>query len=268
MTLGAFGLASYDVSFRPAILMAYAFAIAGFVWSTGYWFTSDFLRSLNPARWNMKRRKNVSETHWRHYIVWKWFVCAAISVLFVCCIYCVHWADVQIRRRVLSDWIVPANDPMGVNQCGSSDPQAVTLYFGSNSSTALSFPHVLVRMKGKDMVSLERDSKNRLGISATFLDRNGKLIAKIENNYFSVNRNNYFTIDNPDDSTLVVRDESDNLLKIRFKNEREIVINSAFIYGPDGYGPFQITDNSAIFIPNGYVFQKSCVSGSNGDFSF
>ncbi len=124
--------------------------------------------------------------------------------------------------------LIPANDPTPTNQIGFPKvPKEATtvLLVGSSISWAETFPHAVVKFKGKDLLVL---STNAIGatVSAEFFDRDGNIVAELVSNKFKINQLNHFgPPERPDKSTLIVRDQQNiEILNIRFMNPRCIRI--------------------------------------------
>jgi hypothetical protein len=71
----------------------------------------------------------------------------------------------------------------------------------------------------------------KLALSANIFDARGTVVATIENNEFDLNRNNYFKKKNPDLSTMVVYDQSnDEVINLRFLNPDAFRIKAKLNY--------------------------------------
>jgi len=90
---------------------------------------------------------------------------------------------------------------------------------GGSVAWSTHFPLTIVNIAGKDLLSVQRDPKGGLSVSAKIFDAEGKIIADIEDDEFTINQNNYFKRKRPDASTLIVYDQYDQpVLNIRYLN--------------------------------------------------
>jgi hypothetical protein len=68
------GIASAIENSRPVFIMAYIFALAGWIWTLGYWITCDYLHKKNPNTWERARKKRTSKRGWIVYQIWRYSV--------------------------------------------------------------------------------------------------------------------------------------------------------------------------------------------------
>jgi hypothetical protein len=110
-------------------------------------------------------------------------------------------------------------------------------------------------MAGEPMLEVAEKDGGLL-VSAKVFDRDGKIIAKIIDNEFFLNRNNMFRADRPDKSTLEVFDQYDKrVLFVRYLNKRAIAIFGEF-YHPDAG---RISINEKAVVRNGMAVSNSCL---------
>jgi hypothetical protein len=235
MTSIALALPQYEIPIWPIIWMAYALTVAAFLWTVGYCLTSD--------RSNRKRA-----------------LCFGTFLLFVFFVCCIHSVQYEIERHIGVGLLTPASDDVPVNHCGSTERGGISLYWGGNISYITAFPHVVIKVKGQDLLVINRDSKGRLSLTAEIFDHSGNLVAEIHNNIFRINKLNYFEFDHPDNSTLWVRDQrGKEVLNIRYQDPESVRI-TAMIYAEDGE-LIHITKDK-VLLPNGglTIFNSPCLS--------
>ena len=145
----------------------------------------------------------------------------------------------------------PSNDPLPDTPPTVRIPQdALRMYLGDACAYTTQASIVILRIAGKDLLAMKR-SKAGLLINAKIFSQDGRIIADIEDNEFSVNPNNYFKIKRPDTSSLVVYDQNDNeALNVRYGSKSMLRVLGRF-YSPRGL--VQITP-SALIIPGNNVF--------------
>ena len=103
---------------------------------------------------------------------------------------------------------------------------------------------VAVRWADEDVVTVH-STGDGLTISARVYSADGRIVADIENNEFTVNPNNYFKIKRPDRSTLVVYNQTDEeCLNVKYVATRYLTITGIF-YKP-GRGKLVMTPEGMI----------------------
>ncbi len=113
----------------------------------------------------------------------------------------------------------------------------------------------LVSFNGQPLLTFNRIG-DALEITALVFDKEGKIIAKIEDGEFTVNQNNYFMVERPDAHTLRVIDQrNQSALFVHYLNRRAIYITGEF-YGSHG---------EYIGITDGNVVEKTAECNIRGD---
>jgi hypothetical protein len=120
--------------------------------------------------------------------------------------------------------LLPGDDPMPtLASLGCSDLETDSedyfLLFGNMTNIVHDFPYSLVRVYGKDVISLAKSESGLLILSMDIRDRSGAIIARFDENGFEVAPT--LLKRHPDKSTLIVEDSRGNqLLKARYNNRR------------------------------------------------
>jgi len=138
------------------------------------------------------------------------------------------------------DWLYPANDPIPYpeNECDRRFPLSddeIALYLGNYRLTAGSD----VRMWGviipqdrriaSPVLVVEQDSHHRIAIDLDLRSKDGRIIARINRNFFVLNSNNILSKERPDRSTIVVTDqEGTEVLRMRYLNPHAIHMTATF----------------------------------------
>lgn len=134
------------------------------------------------------------------------------------------WKDEAqaINESELHGLLLPANDPTPNNPCHEIPDGAMLILLGNSASFATRFPHTIIRVKGEDILTLTKKD-NELAVSVKIFSRDGRIVAEIRDNEFSINPNNYFRRERPDRHTLIVYDQEDRkVLDVRFINPRTV----------------------------------------------
>jgi hypothetical protein len=125
-------------------------------------------------------------------------------------------------ETVISGLLVPANEPTPANPCGTIPNNAMLVLLGNSASWSARFPQTIIKI-GKDRMLTMDEIAGQIAISGKFYSRDGRIVATIENNEFSINPNNYFRKKRPDKHSLVVWDqEGAEVLNVRFINPKAI----------------------------------------------
>lgn len=239
-------------------ILAYVSFGAASIWTLGYLLTSDWLRKLNPSKWGKARRKRYGKRDW---IVFR-LASVGLPTVFTCLLALAVYGtySVQLYKELssLHGWLSPANDPTPLEPCGPVPQGSMVLYLGGIASVAKTFPHTVLEINGRSRLILNRDKSGNMAVSVDiFSPEDGRLIATIENNVFTVNQNNYLRMERSDKSSLVVYDQyKKEALNTRYLNPSAFKLTAQLFY--QDYGRVDIRGMSNI-----------CIEGaSRADYSF
>ncbi len=127
-------------------------------------------------------------------------------------------------------FLLPANDPMPENPCGQFPASALALYLGNSVAYATSFPYTVLRVDRHDRFSIDRTTDG-VSVSLDVFSDDGKIVAEISKNEFTINPNNFFKRERPDKHTLIVYDQKkQKVLSIRYLNQSAVKILGIFYY--------------------------------------
>jgi hypothetical protein len=120
-------------------------------------------------------------------------------------------------------------------------PDALKVFLGHNvvwyTTTG---HHPIIEVNGKDILSL-KSTPDGLFVSASISREDGRQVATLTDNAFSINPNNYFQRKRPDPHELQIYDKSGVLvLKARYINERAVVVQG--IFHMQGFPAFVVTE--------------------------
>jgi hypothetical protein len=102
--------------------------------------------------------------------------------------------------------LYPANDQVPPGAC-SPHGSEVTLYLGSSAVLAPGvFPLTIVGIKDKRVLVLDRSSDGSLVLIADIRDKDDKIIARLDKDGFTINKNNYLSVKRTDRSSLIIID--------------------------------------------------------------
>ncbi len=157
---------------------------------------------------------------------WRYIVGLLTVLLFFWLSFRAHAKNTERELSLLHDVLIPANDPDPFKQCAPVGDE-VALYFGANAFKTDNFPLVVLSIADKPVVTLDRDAQKGISVSMDVIGIDGKIVARIDKNAFTVNPNNYLSQKRPDRSTLVVTDQyGDEVLNIRYVNPKVVQPNA------------------------------------------
>lgn len=171
---------------------------------------------------------------------------------------------VNIRNvPVLSGMLEPANQKQPVLRITVPDG-ALVVEFGGNLAYSTASSLVAVKFGGENLVSLiRRDGK--IAVNARVYSADGRIVADIENNEFTVNPNNYFKIKHPDKSTLIIYNQlGEEAMNVVFVSPAYLILNGVF-YKP-GRGTIKATKDGIVL--NGNITIRDSVAGENQGAAF
>ena len=126
------------------------------------------------------------------------------------------------QEAEFSGLLSPANEPTPPNQCGKIPDNAILLLLGNSASYTSRSSQTVIQLKGDNVLSVEKDNGN-IAVNATVFSRDGRIVADIRRNEFSINPNNFFRKERPDTHTLIVYDqENRKVLDVSYLNSRTI----------------------------------------------
>lgn len=109
--------------------------------------------------------------------------------------------------------------------------EGVVLLWGSNVSWATRFPLVLLQQGGERMLYLDGDESG-VYLTASFFDREGKRVCKIDRNKFTADNPRLRIVATPNDhrpsKLTVFDDEERRVFEVHFVNERVIQVHGDF----------------------------------------
>lgn len=131
---------------------------------------------------------------------------------------------IEAEKNRFNGELIPSNKPF-------PDPDleaplnSVVLFLGNAKSVVYSFPHCILLAGGRPVLTISENT-NGATVSADFFDKNGNIVASLQNNKFHINPLNAFNIERPDSSSLIVRDQQNiTVLDVRFLNPQAIMLN-------------------------------------------
>jgi hypothetical protein len=233
-----------------------SFAFFG-VWALCFWQTSDLLRNKKHALGSRQKKRNVilASRALRNYFYWKWGVSVFLLAITYICIAFVHAAEIEHELESYEGELIPADDPAPPNPCIGRAPSGASIfYFGNSAAWSKSFHQSLINIGGAELLSTDRGPEGRLSINAEIFGPDQKIIAKIRNNRFTVNRNNILKMERKDLSSLRVVDQYDQeVLKVRYLNPGAIKF-LGLLYFPGLSRPLIIQENQQVIYGNTFSY--------------
>jgi hypothetical protein len=137
----------------------------------------------------------------------------------------------QEVSEFLTDKLIPASDPTPANTCHDAYPDDVFVFFGSNGNASFTdkFPHTILQVRGRKIISIDRTENNSLTLSVDIRDSSNRIIARLNREGFAVSHNYDWYLLRPDESTVVVEDEYGNdVVRARFLNPRAFSVSGRY----------------------------------------
>ena len=240
----------YGYDFSPGIA---CLVVAG-VWGVASWILSDELKKRKPRPPKKQQYLKVQKYKQAQdsYLLWKFGMSILIFVPIVCGGL---WGMHKREETILNEYqgfLLPADEPDPPSFCTGNDTvlgrinrDALKIFIGRNEAFSNHFPYVVLRVRNKDRIVMNRDDTGRIALTVDILDKEGRVIVTFEKGHFTVLQANILDMRRPDRSTLIVRDQLENeVLNVHYLNRRSIQF-SAFLTYPE-YGSVWIPKSSAI----------------------
>lgn len=227
------------------------------IWSICFWLTSDFLSRKRRALGARRIQKDPARLGAARMDLrrWKWGVSLGVVIFTMVWVVWVRKQQRSYELISLHGFLYPADDPNPVG-CPrrAIRPGSVVFYLGQLASVTTTFPHTVLRIRGKDRIVVDRNSEGSIAVSLEVFGEDGKIVAEIRRNEFTVNPNNYFRIERKDASSLsVINQHNKEVLTARYLNPTAFKIDADLFY-PE-IGPLRI----------GGIVSSFCVSNAMVD---
>lgn|GEM_PF-4019557 len=213
---------------------AYVFLSALALWALPTWLLSPYLANLKgtlnrrSTRRNAKRLGQGKRTFWIH----KWTGVLFMVVFYALGVEGIRRLQLNHELELLHGWLAPSNRPDPATRCKRDWPSANAprLYLGTSVFSAEVFPHAVVQV-GSERIMLDRDADNHIALSANLFSSDGKIVATLDHNEFTINANNYFRMSRPSLSDLTVFDQYNHeVLSLHYLNPFAIRMTGVFAY--------------------------------------
>lgn len=231
--------------------IAYLLGIMASVWTALTWLYSDLLKTKSPLYGNRARRRRATPADIQTYKRIKWGGVVAVGIGWLCFTAIVvaiqikqekkmaqaeqarQMSELQEELKQLNGRVYPASDPTPEHRCGQVGKDDLIVFAGSNVSISNKFPHTILRVKGKDVLTVDKGGDGSLLISFDVLDREGKVIAQLRDGKYTLGPQRILPVPRKDRHSLTVIDEyGTEVLDLRYINPHTAMINAVLVY-PD-----------------------------------
>ncbi len=160
---------------------------------------------------------------------WKFSVPLVIAAVLVLLALLTNGKREEKILKEYEGFLLPANEPDPPSFCSEDkDPSymriskdALKIFVGRNEAFSSRFPYVVLRVRHKDRMIIDRDETGRIALTVDIFDKEGKVIVTFEKGHFTVVQTNILDMKRSDRSTLIVRDHYKNeVLNVHYLNER------------------------------------------------
>jgi hypothetical protein len=205
------------------------------------WPLSEELQKRKPQQPKKQKYARIQKykRDRRSYLSWKFSIpLGVVFALILSATFVNNKRDEKFLREY-EGFLLPANDADIPSFCSEDQgpefmrisKNALKVFIGRNEAFASRFPYVVLRVRKKDRMIVDRDLTGKLALSVDILDTEGKVIVTFEKGHFTVVQANILDMKRPDKSTLIGRDHYKNeVLNVRFLNKRSVQFSGLLRY--------------------------------------
>ena len=175
--------------------------------------------------------------------------------------------DSSVAERIeliqsLNGVLVPGNDPdpplpASCLRLGPVPADALRVYMGGNAGYSTADQVTVLAVRGVPVLSLHR-LPGGIAVNAETYSEDGRMVAEITENRFSVNPDNFFKLVRPDNHSLAVYDrENRDVLDVRYINSHSVRVLGTFRL--PGSAPLVIEEDAMSL--RGTHISESCFAG-------
>lgn len=147
-----------------------------------------------------------------------------------------YWINAVLEPLVIETEhhgrLEPAHDPDPPlpPRCVKKYADSWGVFYGGSVNFNTRPDVTIVTIASKPLLAV-RKTPDGLAISASIYGEDGRIVAEVKDNEFSINQNNYFRRARPDRSTLTVYDQfNSEVLSVRYVNPSAIRVTGVFRY--------------------------------------
>jgi hypothetical protein len=190
-------------------------------------------------------------------------ICTAVFTVDMAMMVYLYRVNVANALRAQIAPLVAATLPSPVSSNCPIARGEVGLYLGNSVSVITKFPHVVFRVRGEDVLVIERQEAGLL-ISFTGFDASGNVVLRLERNALQT-RLGGAHVERPSAGELVLLDDRDSkVLDVQFLNPQAIKVTGILRY--PGVEPIVITEK--YLGRGGAIAPPACSTGPEAEFVF
>jgi hypothetical protein len=184
--------------------------------------------------------------------------CGFAAWVFVGAALAIYLSNKILIEPQVSGLLKPSDEPFPALQ--SSVPEgALLINFGGNFCFSKKSLFPVLNISGEDLLTITRSAEG-IALNVRIYSPDGRIVAMVERNEFTINPNNYFKKKRPDKSTLIVYDQTgEEAINAHLSNRAYMIVTGKF-WKP-GYGMITVT-STGIHTPDGRVY---CNAFADGD---
>jgi len=179
---------------------------------------------------------------------WRYAISLSVVVLFFALSFRAYTKSVERELSLLHGRLFPSDETTPANSCSGDDfkGDGVLILMGFLTSYVDQFPHTVLSVDKQPRLVVNRDTDKSVWISLDINGADGKIIASLDRDGFTVREHSYFKFIRKDRSSLAIVDEfKQEVLNVRYVNPKAIWINAvlrypgsnpAVLHGSDGGG--------------------------------
>ena len=169
-----------------------------------------------------------SHKEWK---AWRYAISLLVVVLFSALSFRSYTKSVELELSLLHGRLFPSEEATPANSCPDFKGDGVLILMGFVTSYVDQFPHTVLMVDKQPRLVVNRDADKSVWISLDIFGADGKIIASLDRDGFTVRERSYFKFTRKDRSSLTIVDEyKQEVLNVRYVNPKAIWINAVLRY--------------------------------------
>jgi hypothetical protein len=170
----------------------------------------------------------------KEWHAWRYIMLVLVVALFSGLSFRAHTKSVERELSLLHGRLLPSDEQTPANACdnlGVSNGNGILILMGFAASYVDQFPHTVVDVDEQPRLVVNRNPDQTVTISLDIFGADGKVIAELDKDGFTVREHSYFKFIRNDRSSMKIIDEyNTEVLNVRYVNPKAIWINALLRY--------------------------------------
>jgi hypothetical protein len=158
-------------------------------------------------------------------------------------------------------WLRPSHEPTPHTKCsnGVQGPKDLTVFLGNNvisvrGTRPSNIPLPLLRLGGRNVLTLNKDSQGLMAISAEIFNSNDDAIVVVDKNKFTASKEAFIVNSSPHSLRVTVEHLNESVLEMQYLNPHAVRIKGHFHFN----GSDVIYTDDKTLVPGGDISGESC----------